>query len=181
MNSLFAKLCKLESAHQRQLNACLAQLCVRLEGNKPAVTPLAPLDINRVACPLDCLKSMANGLADPVAAFTQQIKEACSNHSALIGVSVEDFGSFAAALDYCKPQMPLVNFEDDNINAADIAFIPHPLSPYHTGKLSCVFWGENISGPTLMTTREFWTPSSSNPPTAHLIRRGCCVSSGGGI
>jgi hypothetical protein len=106
MNSLFAKLCELESAHRRQLDARWAQLCVQLEGNEPAVTPSAPSDINRVACSPGRLKSMANGSADPVATFTQRIKEACSHHDALIGASVEDFGSFAAALDGCHPQMP---------------------------------------------------------------------------
>jgi hypothetical protein len=85
---------------------------------------LAPLDINRAACPPGRLKSMANGSANRVATFTQRIEEACSHHNALISASKEDFGSFTAALDGRHPQMPLVNFEDDNNDAADIAFIP---------------------------------------------------------
>jgi hypothetical protein len=57
-----------------------------------------------------------------------------------------------------------------------------PLSPYHTGRLSCVFRGGNISGSTLMTTREFWTPSSSNPPHSPLhMQRLLCLFWGGNI
>ncbi len=138
---------------------------------------MAPSDINRVACPPGRLKSTANGSTNPVVAFTQWIKEACSHHNALIGASVEDFGSFAAALDGCHPQMLSIDFEDDDDDSAPSSH--PPLSPYHTGRLSCVFRGENVSGLTLMTTREFWTPSLSKPPSAHFICRGCCVSSGG--
>ena len=102
---------------------------MQLEGNKLAVTPLAPSDINRVACPPGLLKSMANGLADPVAALTQCIKEACSHHDALIGASLADFGSFANALDGCHPQTPSVDNEDDYVDAADIAFVPPSPQP----------------------------------------------------
>ena len=116
---------------------------MQLEGNKLAVTPFAPLDINRVACLPGHLKSMANGLADPVAAFTQWIKEACSHHNALIGASVEDFGSFTAALDSHHPQMPSVDFEDDDDVAADIAFIPPTPQPIPYGEaVMCVPGGE---------------------------------------
>ena len=138
MNFLFAKRRESDSAHQRQLDARWAQLCVQLEGNKQAVTPSAPSDINRVACPPGRLKSMANGLADPVATFTQQIKEACSHHNALIGASMEDFGSFAAALDCRHPQMPSVDFEDDNNNSVDIAFIPPTPRPRHGEAVMCI-------------------------------------------
>ncbi len=124
---------------------------------------MAPSDINRVACPPGRLKSMGNGSADPVATFTQQIKEACSHQDALIGASVEDFGSFAAA------------FGGHHL--------PHPpLSPYHMGRLLCVFRGGNVSKSTLMTTSEFWTPSLSNPPHSPLhTQRPSCLFWGGNI
>jgi hypothetical protein len=155
---------------------------VQLEGNKPAVTPSDPSDTNRVACPPGCLKSMANGSADPVATFTQWIEEACSHHNTLIGVSVEVLGSFAAALDGRHPQMPSVDFEDDDDDAADIAFIPPPpqLIPYGEAVM-CIMGGEHQQVDTHDDKGVLDTIIVQPPPTAHFIRRGCRVSSGGGI
>jgi hypothetical protein len=72
---------------------------------------------------------MANGLANPVATFTQRIEEACSHHDALIGASVEDFGFSRPHLMVAIRRCLRVDFEDDDDDALDIAFIPPSPQP----------------------------------------------------
>ncbi len=133
---------RMEAQIHKRLEQVEAQICKRLEENDPAVTPSAPSDITRVACPPGRLTSTANGSPNPVAAFTQRIEEACSHHDALISASVADFGSFATALDGPHPQMPSVDNEDDNDNAADIAIPPpHQPTPY-VEAVMCISWKE---------------------------------------
>jgi hypothetical protein len=107
------------------------------------VTLSAPSDITRVACPPGRLMSTANGSTDPVAAFTQQIEEACSHHDALISASVADFGSFMAALNGPHPQTPSFDNKDDDDDAADIAFVPPPHQPItYVEAIMCISRGE---------------------------------------
>jgi hypothetical protein len=117
-----------EAAHQRRLDECFNEMELRRKFDSRQSTFLTDFEAKMRQVDL-AISSTANGLADPVAAFTQRIEEICSHHDALIGASMADFGSFANALDGCHPQMPLVDNEDDYVDAADIAFVPPSPQP----------------------------------------------------
>jgi hypothetical protein len=151
MNSLFPNLRESEAAHWQRLDARWPHLRARLEGNEPAVTPLAP----RTSTGWHVL--LATSHAWPMVWLTLLLplcNGSCSHHDAIIGASVEDFGSLAATLDGRHLPIPSVNGDDNDDHAADITFVPPPSQPisYANAVIGIPGGGRLLSTPISLST-----------------------------
>jgi hypothetical protein len=143
---------------------------------------LAPLVINRVACPPSHLKSTANGSADPVATLCNRSRRPAPTRTLSLVHLWKILGHSRPPLTVAIRRCHWSTLRMKTMTQRTSPSSHPPLSPYHTGRLSCVFRGGNVSGSMLMIMREFWTPSLSNPPHSPLhMQRLSCLFWGGNI